>query len=160
MADPRIEFNSAAVRVLADPRRNRTVAQAMYQTAVRVTVSMKAKTPVSRVQPVYATRGAVVPGGRRHAGDFPLRPSGYLRHSVTRFQESDGSWIIGPTADYAEYVNDGTVPHLIESHGPWPLRNRATGQVFGRTVHHPGTRGYHFVERSVEGLSVQTFHQG
>lgn len=33
----------------------------------------------------------------------------------------------------------GSGPHTIRSTGPWPLRNRETGQIFGRTVHHPGT---------------------
>ena len=34
----------------------------------------------------------------------------------------------------------GTDPHPIESHGDYPLRNRRTGQVFGRRVNHPGTQ--------------------
>jgi len=33
----------------------------------------------------------------------------------------------------------GSRAHRIESHGPWPLRNKETGQVFGRVVNHPGT---------------------
>jgi hypothetical protein len=37
------------------------------------------------------------------------------------------------------FVEVGTVPHVIESHGDYPLRNRSTGQVFGRKVNHPGT---------------------
>lgn len=41
---------------------------------------------------------------------------------------------------YAAYVELGTRPHVIESHGDYPLRNRRTGQVFGRRVNHPGTR--------------------
>jgi hypothetical protein len=88
---------------------------------------------------VYATKGATVPGGRRFAGDFPLRPSGFLRSSCRRVREADGGYIIGPTAPYALWVNNGTPPHVIESTGPWPLRNRATGQVFGWVVHRPGT---------------------
>lgn len=33
----------------------------------------------------------------------------------------------------------GSRPHIIRSTGPWPLRNRETGEVFGPEVHHPGT---------------------
>lgn len=33
----------------------------------------------------------------------------------------------------------GTDAHTITSHGDYPLRNRQTGQVFGKTVQHPGT---------------------
>lgn len=75
--------------------------------------------------------------------------SGTLRSSIHGFRR-DGNRCVGPTADYAPYVEDDTVPHIIESHGDYPLRNRATGQVFGRIVHHPGTRGQHFVSRTAE----------
>lgn len=127
--------------------------RAMYQAAVRVTVAMKAAIPVSKVQPVYATKGAVVPGGSRFAGDFPLTPSGFLRKSVKRVHEPDGSWVIGPTAKYAGYVQYGTPPHVIRSTGSWPLRSRITGQVFGPVVHHPGTAAVHYLERSLEALA-------
>ena len=50
------------------------------------------------VHPPYATKGRTVARGRRYAGDFPLRPSGYLRSSCRRFREADGGYIIGPTA--------------------------------------------------------------
>jgi hypothetical protein len=43
----------------------------------------------------------------------------------------------------------GSRPHLIVSHGPWPLRNRETGQVFGRVVHHPGTPAQPFMRPAV-----------
>lgn len=41
--------------------------------------------------------------------------------------------------DYWASVEYGSRPHIIRSTGAWPLRNRETGQVFGREVHHPGT---------------------
>jgi hypothetical protein len=44
--------------------------------------------------------------------------------------------------DHWQYIEYGTQPHTIRSHGPWPLRNRKTGQVFGHTVHHPGNAEY------------------
>ncbi len=37
------------------------------------------------------------------------------------------------------FVEVGTAPHVIRSKGDYPLRNAATGQVFGREVQHPGT---------------------
>lgn len=39
---------------------------------------------------------------------------------------------------YGLGVEVGTVAHVIESHGPYPLRNKK-GNVFGRRVQHPGT---------------------
>jgi hypothetical protein len=113
---------------------------------------MKRLCPVSPTQRVYASGGAVVSGGSRKAGDFPLRPSGFLRNSIAAFRQPDGAIIIGPTAPYGRYVNNGTPPHAIDSHGSWPLRNRATGQVFGKHVNHPGTPARHFVEASAEVL--------
>jgi hypothetical protein len=43
----------------------------------------------------------------------------------------------------------GSRPHLIVSHGKWPLRNRETGQVFGRVVNHPGTPQQSFMRVAV-----------
>lgn len=41
--------------------------------------------------------------------------------------------------EYWPSVEYGSDPHEIVSHGKWPLRNKETGQVFGRRVNHPGT---------------------
>jgi hypothetical protein len=154
MAEVRVVLNQGAIAMLGDPNRNAYLARAMAATAGRITNSMKRLAPVS---PVYPVSGATVPGGRRYGGDFPLRPSGYMRSSIRAYRMPDGSIIIGPSADYSAYVNDGTRPHTITSHGPWPLRNRATGRVFGPLVHHPGTRAVRFVERSIEGLGTEVF---
>ena len=54
--------------------------------------------------------------------------------------------------DYWAHVEYGTRPHEIRSKGPWPLRNRRTGQVFGRRVWHPGTRAQPFIRPSVYRL--------
>jgi hypothetical protein len=143
VAEVRIVFDQGAISLLA--RDNLNVIAAMEYLSGKVLQEMKARCPVSPVQPVYATKGRTVAGGRRLVGDFPLRPSGYLRSSCRRLREPDGGYIIGPTAPYSLYVNNGTPPHVIESHGPWPLRNRATGQVFGRVVHHPGTSPQPFI---------------
>lgn len=133
---------------------------------------MKRRCPVSAVQPVYASpvplgrstgptyqgRGLARPRGParpriRYQGDLPLRPSGFLRNSIKAFRLADGSIIVGPTAPYSKFVNNDTRPHTIRSHGSWPLRNRATGQVFGPVVHHPGTRGAHFIEGAAQQLN-------
>jgi hypothetical protein len=44
----------------------------------------------------------------------------------------------------------GTRPHIIRSHGPYPLRNRRTGQVFGPVVHHPGTQPRPFLRPALD----------
>ncbi len=146
---------------------------ALDRLAALAVVRMKSLVPVSPVYPVYAQpvppgrstgpvykgKGLARPRGpdrprRRLPGDLPLGPpSGHLRNSVRARREPDGTVIVGPLGvDYAGYVNDGTRPHIIRSHGRWPLRNRATGQVFGPVVHHPGTLGVHYIERTAQSL--------
>jgi hypothetical protein len=39
----------------------------------------------------------------------------------------------------------GSRPHEIRSHGPYPLRNRETGEIFGPVVWHPGTPSQPFM---------------
>jgi len=175
----RVEYDAAAIRMVA---RDRAVLAAMDRLAGEAVRTMKRLCPVSPVLPVYAqpvplgrSTGPVYGGGgarhkgvryqagasrsrRRLPGDLPLPASGTLRTSVHSFRQGDGSIIIGPTAPYARYVNDGTPPHEIRSTGPWPLRNRATGQVFGRVVQHPGTEAVHFVQRTADSLNGWSAH--
>jgi hypothetical protein len=170
MAEITVQWDEAAVKAWA--AHGAAPAAAMDLFAGRVVTAMKALCPVSPVMPVYAQpvppgsskgpvyrgRGLARPGGPdvsriRYPGDLPLRPSGFLRSSIHAFREPDGSIIVGPTAPYARWVNDGTPPHDIDSTGSWPLRNRATGQVFGPHVHHPGTKAVHFIERAAEAVT-------
>lgn len=167
----RVVVNDGALRAMAagNPR----VQAALDRLAAAAVQRMKYHCPVSPVFPTYAypvpagysagqvyqRRGAGLAryGGpevarRRLLGDLPLRPSGYLRNSIHADRRGPLEIVVGPDASYGRYVNDGTRPHIIRSHGPWPLRNRATGQVFGQTVHHPGTRPFYFVQRAARDL--------
>lgn len=56
---------------------------------------------------------------------------------------------IGRGIDYWASVEYGSRPHIIRSHGNYPLRNRETGQVFGRVVHHPGTPAQPYMRPAV-----------
>jgi hypothetical protein len=151
MTDARVVLDDAAIRLLVDAP---SVRAAMSRVSAELVREMKRRCPVSKQVPVYAIAAARAEGRKHrrdrvanpvaHAGDFPLRPSGYLRSSIRAVQLGDGSILIGPHAKYAEYVVRGTIPHEIVSHGPWPLRNRETGRVFGPHVHHPGTRAVPF----------------
>jgi hypothetical protein len=70
--------------------------------------------------------------------------TGELEESVTEVvTETTGRVFVG--TDHWAAVEYGTRPHLIRSTGPWPLRNRETGQQFGRVVHHPGTPAQPFM---------------
>lgn len=89
------------------------------------------------------------------------RPSGWLRSHIgwELHDDSRGLYVdIGCDArtpqghDYGLDVELGTKPHIIRSRGPWPLRNKRAGKVFGREVHHPGTRPQPFLRAALEFL--------
>jgi hypothetical protein len=56
--------------------------------------------------------------------------------------------------DHWRFVEYGARPHIIVSHGWWPLRNRKTGQVFGPVVHHPGSPEQAFMRRALRKRRV------
>lgn len=145
--DVHVVWDEAAVRLFAaDP--HGAVARAMDQLADGVVFSMKFRCPVSPVG--------------------PLHKSGELRASIQKFRQPDGSYLVGPTKTVGPpwgaprflgpMIEQGTYPHEIRSHGPWPLRNRETGDVFGRVVHHPGTRPQPFIAPAVHDLAGVVLH--
>jgi hypothetical protein len=89
------------------------------------------------------------------------RPSGYARSKIGwRLGRDDISLyvdVVSPalTPDgkpYGLFIEVGTDPHVIESHGPYPLRNRRTGQVFGRRVQHPGTEPQPYLRPALDDM--------
>lgn len=99
-------------------------------------------------------------------GSYGRRP-GYAR---SRIKVTRGSDPLGPYRDvgsdattpdgtsYPAILDLGSAPHVIESTGPWPLRNRATGQVFGRRVLHPGTRPTMWCRGSLEDIRGRRYY--
>ena len=107
----------------------------------------------------------VTQGAKRRAPVSPRgshgRPSGYLRSNIgwTLGRDAAGLYVdIQSTArtpdgtPYALIVELGSRAHVIESKGPYPLRNRATGQVFGRRVLHPGTPAQPYLRPALDDL--------
>jgi hypothetical protein len=133
--DVTIVWNDAAIDDLHDVL---VIRAGMDRVASAAVQTMKALTPVSPVGPFHR--------------------SGTLRSSVRAFRFPDGEFHIGPTADYAPYVNDDTVPHIIRAHGPYSLHNREAGRYFGPVVHHPGTRGQHFIEKTADSFEGRVYH--
>ena len=119
--------------------------------------------PVARM---IETKGEIVTqGAKRRAPVSPAgsggRPSGYLRSNIHWKLGTDtiGLYVdvISPAetddgAPYGLFVEVGTVEHDIISHGDYPLRNRRTGQVFGKIVHHPGTAAQPYLRPALEDL--------
>jgi hypothetical protein len=60
-----------------------------------------------------------------------------------------GTGIITVTAEHWAAVEYGTKPHIIRSGGDYSLRNRETGQSFGKVVHHPGTPAQPYIRPAV-----------
>lgn len=54
--------------------------------------------------------------------------------------------------DYAAVVELGGRPHRITAHGNYPLRNAATGEVFGHSVEHPGTPAQPYLRPGVAAI--------
>jgi hypothetical protein len=52
---------------------------------------------------------------------------------------------------YPLILDLGSKPHVIESHGDYPLRSK-DGRVFGKRVNHPGTRPTAWCRASLEDI--------
>jgi hypothetical protein len=110
--------------------------------------------------------GAVVNSGQKRlcpvapVGD-PDRPSGTLRSHISTKVGEDGQSAYADAGVFGDevwvFVEVPTSPHVIESHGPWPLRNRRTGQVFGPKVNHPGTQAQPFIRPGLGMLRGRVF---
>ena len=107
----------------------------------------------------------VTQGAKRRAPVSPDgsngRPSGYMRSQIGWIIGTDGEGlyvdVISPATTPAGFpyglgVEVGTAAHIIRSHGPYPLRNRRTGQVFGREVHHPGTNAQPYLRPAMDDV--------
>ena len=76
--------------------------------------------------------------------------TGNLRRSLM-VKVEPGRIIIGPTAEYAPFVEFDTKPHLIKPKNKRALSFVVNGQrVYARVVHHPGTTAQQFVRPAFE----------
>jgi hypothetical protein len=107
----------ASTRVVLDPDWQRKVTglgePAIESAALIVEAGQKRRIPVSR-------DGRDALGPYRDVGSDAKTPDG---------------------TDYPLILELGSAPHVIQSHGNYPLRDKY-GHVFGRRVNHPGTHPY------------------
>lgn len=75
---------------------------------------------------------------------------GNLRQSIKSAMVSILRGEVVANAKYAAYVEGGTRPHPIAVINKKVLANKRTGQIFGKLVHHPGTRANPFMARAIE----------
>lgn len=94
------------------------------------------------------------------------RSPGYARDRITVWEDHDELgrvWAVGTDATtpdgvpYPLILDVGSVAHVIESHGDYPLRNRRTGQVFGKRVMHPGTQPTYWCRGSLQAVVGKEF---
>lgn len=62
-----------------------------------------------------------------------------------------GTVAIGSDHPLATITETGSRPHTIETTG-YPMRDQATGDVFGTTVSHPGTKPQPFLRPSLAAV--------
>lgn len=85
-------------------------------------------------------------------------PPGWMRDTIYRSSSHDDAGLfvdVTSPAHYSIFVELGTRPHSIDSHGPWPLRDRR-GRVFGRHVNHPGTTAQPFLRPALDDIAGRT----
>lgn len=75
---------------------------------------------------------------------------GNLRQNISSKMISKLRGEIESRAPYSLFVHEGTRPHDIRPVYKRVLANKRTGQIFGKLVHHPGTRANPFLLRAVE----------
>lgn len=75
---------------------------------------------------------------------------GNLRQSIRFRKTGTAKGVVEVGAEYGVYVHGGTRPHVIRIRNKRVLANKRTGQVFGRVVHHPGTKANPFLQRGVD----------
>lgn len=90
---------------------------------------------------------------------YAPRVSGRLASSITvskAFSLKGPLWRVDANVPYAPFVEEDTRPHVIRPRKPGGvLRFKVGGQtVFARIVHHPGTKGQHFLGRATRDVGI------
>lgn len=95
-----------------------------------------------------AVRDDAIAGCPVDSGDLVstigMRFPGQLHGQVT----VGGKGPLVESAPYWKIIEWGSVPHWIDSTGPWSLRSD-DGVYFGRRVWHPGTRATYFMSKAL-----------
>lgn len=91
-------------------------------------------------------------GVRYRAKQVVPYKTGNLKTDIQVFDERIDSFSIsvGNTklAPYAKFVYFGTRPHVIKPKKMKVLANKKSGQIFGKSVNHPGTKANPYLEKA------------
>ena len=85
--------------------------------------------------------------------------TGHLRASIRKipvFSIRGPAFRVEATASYAPFVENDTAPHIIRPRRAQVLRFRVGGRVvYAKIVHHPGTKGQHFLAKAVRQVAMR-----
>jgi hypothetical protein len=85
--------------------------------------------------------------------------TGRLRASIRKtpaFSSRGPLFRVEATVDYAQYVENDTRPHVIKARNAKVLRFKVGGRVvYAKLVHHPGTKGQHFMAKAVQQVGIR-----
>lgn len=121
--------NLEAIKAVFDQAPAKTTQEVDY--AIRKSI-LRIESTVKREAPVNKQSG----GGNLHQS---------IRSSMLGV--ASGKVEVG--VDYGVYVEQGTRPHVIRAVNAKVLANRQ-GQIFGKTVNHPGTKANPFFQRGID----------
>jgi len=75
---------------------------------------------------------------------------GNLRQSIRSMMIGPARGKVEAGAGYAVFVHEGTRPHIIRIRQRKVLANKREGKIFGKVVHHPGTKANPFLQKAVD----------
>lgn len=101
-------------------------------------------------------------GVRYRAKQIAPYKTGKLKEDIQVFDNRADSLSIGVgntmLVSYAKFVYFGTRPHVIKPKKMKALANKKSGQIFGKSVNHPGTKANPYIEKAFsEYISSASF---
>lgn len=91
-------------------------------------------------------------GVRYRAKQVAPYKTGKLKEDIQVFDNRADSLSIGVgntmLVSYAKFVYFGTRPHIIKPKKMKALANKKSGQIFGKSVNHPGTKANPYIEKA------------
>lgn len=101
-------------------------------------------------------------GVRYRAKQVAPYKTGKLKEDIQVFDNRADSLSIGvgntKLVPYAKFVYFGTRPHVIKPKKMKAFANKKSGQIFGKSVNHPGTKANPYIEKAFsEYISSASF---
>jgi hypothetical protein len=107
-------------------------------------------TPI--VQSAISAAGAIL-GKYTTGATVPVKTGNLVHNWTLQIAQLVARWF--PNANYASFVEFGTAPHVIQAKSAKVLANTQTGEIFGKIVHHPGTKANPFIERIIQSAQPE-----